>query len=160
MLYLEVAPLEEFMRRNNFIAYPDEYFFAMYEDWMIESDFSRRVISTIDWVEMKGSTVMESIAREGFSVEGLSTGTKNLINCKYFDNLNRFSFMGPNCHPFLFEIAKEKDVYMGVTGFIGIKEESMQNNPVCIVNTGKVYTNADKLYFALTDVKVELGMGI
>lgn len=148
MLYIEAIPLQVFEARDDVLVMPGVFFDGMYESFMLESDFSKKVISEIDKVPING-TVFESLLRQGMRPEDLCTGTKNLIVCKYFNIPSRLTMMGSNCYPYLQEIAVEKDVKMMATNVGNFSALKVLDPPVCIVNYNKFYDNGRDLTLGL-----------
>lgn len=104
------------------IDFPDKYFQKYFKSEWMYSDFTKKVIETID----KSNLTAEEgynynlVSRFGTMIHpyDLSTGTKVLLMLYFlnFENkqehprLLKFSNMGENCYPFLEEIGEYKDI--------------------------------------------------
>lgn len=139
MLYLYFDSLDNLCERDGFIYNPSAYFDSIYEREWLQDPLIREAITTVDEVPL-GEDTFESLLRAGLRPEDLSTGTKNLVLCKFFDGMNRLSSMGENCFPFLGRISLERDVCMGCSIGFYIDEDFFDICPIHIVNSDKTYT--------------------
>lgn len=114
-LYIQLTSPKE----NEIIYFPDRYFEIYFKSEWMYSDFTKKVVETIDKATLTAQKGYNYSLNDefGFILDPfrLSTGTKLLLMLYHLD-LNKhtkffkLSNMGENCYPFLEEIAQNKDI--------------------------------------------------
>lgn len=128
-------------------------FWREYEDWWLEDEFSRRVISDIDRVKIgPGQSVLEAIKCSGMQPDHLSGSTHTLLLVKFTDTFLPMTRMGPNCYKYLFEVCRMADKRMALTGYCNPTDADMQGCPVLFENTGKIITTAREFLYEFVEV--------
>lgn len=147
MLYMTFCDRAELRRIPNLIWGPNEIFNEIYDtledakQWL-NDPLVRRAIAEIDHVELiEGEPTELSIMKHGMRVYDLSTGTKNLILCKFVNGVSNGERMGPNCYKFLGEIAQNRPVYQAVSCQFYPRPELFLQTPIFVGNTNRVYRN-------------------
>ena len=144
MLHLYFESLRKLVERKLFIRYPSIEFNCGWEPEWLNNPFFRRVIHEVDHVDIPdGMTTEMACLLKNMRVEDLSTGTKNLMMCKYYNEFNRMTMMGKNCYKYLMDIADEKDVYMGCSNYVFFTDEDLKGRSVHFVNTDDYVSTAE-----------------
>lgn len=141
MLHLICGNYGAFTEDPEFIRHPDDFFDYYFEDEWFYDPFVRRILTDIDHLNPEGD-IFKVLFEERMLPSDISTGSKNLVLCKYFDRLNNYLKMGKNCHPYLMEIAESKEVRMAVTAPYIMTDSSIQNRTIHFVNSD-TYVNTE-----------------
>lgn len=160
MLYIKGATLDQQDSMENAILDPDRAFHVFRNEPWVDSEFSRKVITDIDKIDVMDSTisVKDILQRHKLSLDSLATGTKNVLVCRYYEDdgpdpiYNRLGRMGENCFKWLMQAATVRDIYIVTTVFRRFRDEDMQGASVCFVDTGKIVTTADSVCLGLLDL--------
>ena len=143
MLHLYFESIHKLVQREEFIRFPSEAFNCAWEPDWVNNPLSRQIIHDIDQVELREGVSTEMCCLlMGFRIQDLSTGTKNLLLCRYLNQLNRMTMMGENCYKYLMDIAQEKEVYMGCSNFVFFTQEDLRGRQVHFVNSDKYASTA------------------
>lgn len=111
------------------IQCPDIIFMEVYEDWMLRTEFSKRVLSTCSGgLKLIADGVLRRPNGQTVAPDKISSGAKVLILLMYTDLVCDFGWCGENCEPFLEEIAQSKDVTVTCTRFYIPKKALVLNN--------------------------------
>ena len=125
-----------------YVKYPDANYNVDFKlDW-IENDFSRRVISEVEGIELNYDSVMKSLKANFRGYRDISTGSKNLILTYNTNCISELARMGPNCYKFLFEIAKKRYLRCQVACIPIMTDEIMRGRPIHIINDNSIVTTA------------------
>ena len=143
MLHLFFESLRKLEERESFVQCPSGIFDWCWKSEWLDDPFSRKMIQEIDHVDIPDDMDTEKACLlKNMRVENLSSGTKGLILCKYYNRLNRMTMMGPNCYKYLMDIADEKDVYMGCSNYVFFTDEDLKGRKVHFVNTDDYVSTA------------------
>ena len=144
MLYLYFESLGKLVERKSFIRYPSIKFNSSWKTEWLNEPFFRTVIREVDHVDIPDGMATEmACLLKNMRVEDLSTGTKTLMMCKYYNKLNRMTMMGKNCYKYLMDIANEKDVYMGCSNYVFFTDNDLKGRQVHFVNTDTYVDTAE-----------------
>ena len=144
MLHLYFESLSKLEKRESFVQCPSGIFDWSWKPEWLNDPFSRTIIHEIDHVNIPdGMNTEKACLYKNMRVEDLSSGTKNLILCKYHDGLNRMTMMGKNCYRYLMDIADDKDVYMGCSNYVFFTDEDLKGRKVHFVNTDDYVSTAE-----------------
>ena len=144
MLHLYFESLEKLEQREAFIQDPGGEFNYRWKSKWLNNSFFKKVIREVDHVDIpQGMKTETACLLKNMRVEHLSTGTKNLMLCKYRDELNRMTMMGKNCYKYLMDIADAKDVYMGCSSYVFFTDEDMKGRKVHFINTDDYVSTAE-----------------
>ena len=155
MLYVKFDLIDSLCNTDGFVANPSATFNCDYFDYgneekWLQDPIIRDAIVAVDQIPLGDNTLL-SLAEYGISPLQLSTGTKNLVLCRFRDYINRISAMGPNCYPFLGRIAAARDVRVGCSIPFKLPKEFFEYTPVYIENVGKLVSDynewRENLYF-------------
>ena len=117
----------------DYVDKPDDDFFALFtKDWLNDS-FAKTVIKDIDKTEITSELLLYHPKWKYYPPQDLATGTKALLilhNTAYKVNGDR---MGPNCVPYLEQIAAEKDITISLT-----YQMPLTTFPIRCVNDGSI----------------------
>lgn len=144
MLHLLFESLRKLEERESFIRCPSGIFDWSWKPEWLNDPFSRKIIREIDHVDIPdGMDTEKACLWKNMRVENLSSGTKSLILCKYYNRLNRMTMMGKNCFKYLMDIADEKDVYMGCSNYVLFSDEDLKGRKVHFLNTDDYASTAE-----------------
>ncbi len=132
MLYIKGSTLEKQAKLPNMILHPKTVFKYYHTDEWLDSDFGRGLITDIEQIDVtdKSKPVKRILLENELVVDYLSTGTKNVFLCKFYENpedpsiplYNRMGFMGENCFKWLLLASLERDIHMVTTVFRKFKD--------------------------------------
>ena len=135
MLHLYFESLKKLIERDTFIRFPSTKFDCSWKPDWLNNPFFREVIREVDHVDIPDGMATEmACLLKNMRVEDLSTGTKSLMMCRYYNKLNRMTMMGKNCYKYLADIANEKDVYMGCSNYVFFTDGDLKGRKVHFVN--------------------------
>ena len=144
MLHLYFESLRKLAERKLFIQHPSIEFNCSWQSEWLNDPFFRKVIREVDHVEIpEGMATETACLLKNMRVEDLSTGTKTLMMCRYYNELNRMTMMGKNCYKYLMDIADEKDVYMGCSNYVFFTDEDRKGRKVHFINTDDYVSTAE-----------------
>lgn len=92
---------------------PSSYFDYELDPEFLSSDFTKKVIQTIDNSEWISENMVKSPILGNIRIEDISGGAKTLIVLNHVDNIIvSTTRLGRNCIPLLEDIANRKDIVM------------------------------------------------
>lgn len=121
---------------------PDIVFEEVYEDWMLETEFTQNVMYNCSGeVTLVQGGVLRKPNGQLISPDKLSSGAKTLILMMYTNLVCDFGWCGENCEPFLEYIAdtKENLIVTCTRYYNPLVRGNLAS--VRILNNEKVYTN-------------------
>lgn len=92
----------------NELAIADGWFDNQLPDEYYVTDFSKRVIKTIDKSDVINENMVESLVLGCIPMTSISRGSKGLILYRYTDKIVNLVSLGDNCIPILLDILKKK----------------------------------------------------
>lgn len=111
-----------------------DWFNLFFDRENLLTDFSKRLIKTIDHCEVFDKNVIIHEIYGGLSPEKLSSGTKSILLLMYNDVIIDDIFFGDNCIPFLVEAACTKDITICASRLIELQTEKTGHCDVRILN--------------------------
>ncbi len=95
----------------------DLYFDNVYEEIWLEDDFVKAMILDVDQSEVIGNQLIVSPILGQIPPERLSGGVKALICMYKTDAYLDLIVCGPNCENWILQLAKKKDITVGMSGY-------------------------------------------
>ena len=154
MLKIIAATETDLHAMKGCIYYPRAVFFNYWtKDWL-NSDFGRRILTEVEGKDLSGYEDVEDalLFRHRLRPDDLSMGVKNLFLCKFMDGINRCVMMGPNCYPYLMDIADEKDVRYGMESFVVFEDEVIKGRTIYFTNLDRYVNNSDDFFDAMMQI--------
>lgn len=140
----------------NIVLYPSEVFDGIITPEQLNSDFSRRVITDIQKVDVMDTryTTKQLLALNELHPGILATGTKNIIVCKYYptDLVCRMGRMGENCYKWLMDIAEERDIGAACVHSLEFTDSDLRGRKVYFADIDKYASNADEFFNCMCDL--------
>lgn len=126
--------------------YPGAFFDSFWEESWFEDELFVRVLNDIEQLPVKHGSVLIDMAYECRHPEILSNGVKNLFLARNTDNLILLlSKIGDNCFKYLFEIAKDKDVYICANMGLYVKESDLNGVEIHVLNWDRMVASLTEL---------------
>lgn len=120
-------------------------FWNTYEDEWLEDAFVRRLVREVEGINLNDNqTVLEALRAEGMAPEDMAGGVLALILIKFTDTLISMTRMGPNCYKYLFEICRQQDKRLALTGFCAPTNDDISGCPILFENTGALVSTQDE----------------
>lgn len=116
---------------------PDEYYVT---------DFSKRVIKTIDKSDVINENMVESPVLGCIPMTSISRGSKGLILYRYTDKIVNLVSLGDNCIPILLDILKERGTLTVSTERLVDFYEFGYVGEINILNDNSVVYSAKELF--------------
>lgn len=115
----------------------DLYFDNVYEEIWLEDDLVKKMVLDVDQSEIVGNQLIVSPVLGQIPPEKLSGGVKALICMYKTDAYIDLIVCGPNCEKWILQIAKEKDITAGMSGY-DLVFENMDIEAVCLNNQSHI----------------------
>ena len=158
MLILESRNLFDLYQEHDtekYILFPDVVFDEVYEEEWFECEFGHKLLNDVGHLECReNDSVKNRMLALGLDAEHLATGIKNIFLCKYYLEYQRVMLtrMGPNCFPYLFDIAKEKDIYCVVTNYVSFSGVDLHGAEVYFPSLNRLVDDPKMLVDAMIDL--------
>lgn len=145
MLSLIAGARAELRDSNDLCLNVVNKFWNTYEDEWLEDELVKRLVSEVEGIPIKdGQSTVDALKTEGMAPEDMAGGVLALILIKFTDTLISMTRMGPNCYKYLFEICRQVDKRLALTGFCAPTDKDIGGCPILFENTGKtIYTQQD-----------------
>ena len=128
------------------LGVPDAYFNIEFDKTNIETDWSKDVIYNIEGSKVFDKNVIVSPIFGGVPTTRLATGVKNLLIAKYCPKkVVNWIYMGENCLPYLFGIAKDRDLEVAADCYYDPYSNGY-NGDIFIVNDGTIVKDSDEFF--------------
>lgn len=127
---------------KNCIRDIDLYFDNVYEDEWLEDTLVKKMILDVDQSEVKGKQLIISPVLGPIPPERLSGGVKALICMYKSDAYIDLIVCGPNCEKWILEIAQNKDVIVGMSGY-DLTFENMDIEAICLNDQSNITNYID-----------------
>lgn len=162
MLIIKGVTLQQQDEMENIILDPDRVFNIFSDEDWVDSDFSRRVITDVDGVDVMdpGIPVREILQANDIPLNKIATGTKNVLLCRFYDPddgipvYNRLGRMGENCFKWLMRASLVRDIRMTTTIFRWFHDEDMQGGTVLFEDTGRIAKTGDDVCDGFIDLRL------
>lgn len=135
-----------FGEMTNELAIADGWFDNQLPDEYYVTDFSKRVIKTIDKSDVINENMVDSPVLGCIPMTSISSGAKGLILYRYTDKIVNLVSMGDNCIPFLLDILKERGTLTVSTERLVDFYEFGYVGEINILNDNSVVSNSKELF--------------
>lgn len=131
---------------------PDAWFENVFDDSLLLTDFSRRVLKDVAKCKVVSENLVISDVLGPISPSMIGSGVKAVLYLMYGGSkfLNSY-WMGDNLIPFIQEVSKYKDVNLRLGSLMPLCDDSDYSVEVKIVQTGEIYKRNLDLYNAILD---------
>lgn len=130
----------------NELAIADGWFDNQLPDEYYVTDFSKRVIKTIDKSDVINENMVDSPVLVCIPMTSISRGAKGLILYRYTDKIVNLVSMGDNCIPILLDILKERGTLTVSTERLIDFYEFGYVGEINILNDNSVVFNSKELF--------------
>ncbi|MCD7808752.1 MAG: DUF4869 domain-containing protein [Erysipelotrichaceae bacterium] len=120
----------------------DLYFDNVYEDEWLEDELIKKMILDVDQSVVKGKQLIISPVLGPIPPERLSGGVKALICMYKSDAYIDLIVCGPNCEKWILEIAQNKDIIVGMSGY-DLTFKNMNIEAICLNDQSNITNYVD-----------------
>lgn len=141
----------------NELVVADDWFDNQLPDEYYVTDFSKRVIKTIDKSDVINENMVESPVLGCIPMTSISRGSKGLILYRYTDKIVNLVSLRDNCIPLLLDILKEKGTLTVSTERLVDFYEFGYIGEINILNDNSVVSNAKELFEKYLEFRTNCG---
>lgn len=138
MLSILFGKYDVLIHEHDLVQYHANYFEVLFKWSWLDEDWIRRELHTVERFPMNKSPKQELFDRD-LTFKQLAGGTKLLLLIRHMPGLYDFSRLGPNCYPYLMEIADMQDVFVAShTLYAEFDDDIIRGRDIKIANSGVI----------------------